>query len=55
MIPSLVPKNLSRVPRNYLLSFFGKAYLVPLVIVETLGIFVVIARWFFCVLADLRV
>ena len=33
-------------PRNCLSAFFGKAYLIPLVIVETLGNFVVIALWF---------
>ena len=31
--------------RNYLLAFFRKAYLIPLVIIETLGNFVVIALW----------
>ena len=44
-----------KTPSNCLSAFFWKAYLIPLVIVETLENFVVISLWFVCVLANLRV
>ena len=49
MIPLLVPKNLFKDAKKLSLYFFRKAYLIPLVIVETLGNFVVISLWFVCV------
>ena len=55
MIPLLVAKNLFKDAKKQSLSFLRKAYLIPLVIVETLGNFVVISMWFVYVLSDLRV
>ena len=49
MIPPLVPKNLFKDAKKLSLGFLRKAYLIPIVIVETLGNFVVIAMWFVCV------
>ena len=45
MIPTLMPKNLFKDAKDRLSAFFGKAYLLPFLTVETLGIFVVIALW----------
>ena len=43
---TLVESVGGRTPSNCLSAFFWKAYLIPLVIVETLENFVVISLWF---------
>jgi len=49
VIPLLVPKNLFKDAKKLFLSFLRESISYILVIVETLGNFVVIALWFVCV------